>query len=161
MKQMKRRTPKSPGGPHQKPRGGPLTSSQTPEEVLFFTRLPKARHLDIVKLLLEHGADVNQKGYGNHTALSRAICAGRKAVISFLLTVPGVDLNVKETGTGDNLLHLAVNSGLADVYWQIAQAAPHLEDEKNKDGMTPVGTARMDFMKELEKEIKNLKTEEE
>ncbi|CDJ65341.1 ankyrin repeat domain-containing protein, putative [Eimeria necatrix] len=134
---MNKRTPKSPGGPHPKPRGGPLTSSLTPAEVLFFTRLPKARHLDIVKLLLEHGADVNQKGYGNHTALSRAVCAGRKAVISFLLTVPGIDLNVKETGTGDNLLHLAV------------------------DGMTPVGTARMDFMKELEKEIKNLKEEEE
>ncbi|CDJ61199.1 ankyrin repeat domain-containing protein, putative [Eimeria maxima] len=88
-------------------------------------------HLDIVKLLLQHGADVNRKGFGNHTAICRAITAGRKSVVQFLLDVPGIDLTVKETGSADNLLHLAVNSGYADIYWDIADRAPELEDQKN------------------------------
>ncbi|OEH75986.1 uncharacterized protein LOC34621077 [Cyclospora cayetanensis] len=115
-------------------------------------------HLDVVELLLHHGVDINTKGYGNHTAISRAVSAGRKPIVTRLLAVPGIDLAVKETGSGDNLLHLAVSAGRADIYWEVAQMAPQLENEKNAAGLTPVGGATHEFMKALEKEIKQTRT---
>ncbi|CDI77159.1 ankyrin repeat domain-containing protein, putative [Eimeria acervulina] len=119
-------------------------------------------HLDIVQLLLQHGADVNGRGFGNQTAIWRAVSTGQRHIVQFLMQVPGVDLNVKETGTGDNLLHLAVNSEYAAIYWDIAEKAPHLEDEKNKEALTPVGCASSSFMKALkfEFELRKNKNEE-
>ncbi|KAL8269745.1 hypothetical protein Esti_006344 [Eimeria stiedai] len=112
-------------------------------------------HLPLVELLIREGADGNAKAFGNHTPLTRAVSAGKEEIVQYLLSVPGVDLQVRETKSGDNLLHIAVNSERADIYWDIARVAPDLEDATNADGKTPVGMASHDFMKRLEFVIKH------
>ncbi|KAL8444381.1 hypothetical protein Emed_006278 [Eimeria media] len=131
-----------------------------------------AGHLPLVELLIQEGADRNAKAFGNHTPLTRAVSAGKEDVVQYLLTVPGIDLQVRETKSGDNLLHIAVgfgeglrcfsqNSERADIYWDVARAAPDLEDATNADGKTPVGTASYDFMKRLKYVIEQSRQGEE
>jgi ankyrin repeat protein len=50
---------------------------------------------DIIKLLIENGANINAESYyRNKTALSEAICYGKKEIVETLLT-NGADVNVK------------------------------------------------------------------
>jgi ankyrin repeat protein len=73
-------------------------------------------HLEIVKLLLEHGADVNAKtkeGYG-YTALHSAASNGHLEIVKLLLE-HGADVNAKTKYGGYTALHSATMNGHLEI----------------------------------------------
>jgi ankyrin repeat protein len=56
--------------------------------------------LSIVKLLIEHGADIERRCFPDFTALHRACVSGALDVVS-LLVVQGADINARSEDRGD------------------------------------------------------------
>ncbi|EKD71273.1 MAG: ankyrin repeat protein [uncultured bacterium] len=65
--------------------------------------------IDIVKLLLSHGAHVSAKNNSGTTPLHMAAKIGHDDVVQILLSAPGIDINVKDN-SGDTPLHYAAFS---------------------------------------------------
>ncbi|KAH0556821.1 hypothetical protein GP486_005389 [Trichoglossum hirsutum] len=65
---------------------------------------------DVVRLLLEHNADVNAKDNSRRTALHMAAQNGHTAVVQQLLEHKA-DINAKDTHDGGTALHMAVRYG--------------------------------------------------
>jgi ankyrin repeat protein len=63
--------------------------------------------LELVKLLIEAGANVNAKNIYGNTALIYASFAGQLKLIKYLISV-GADINIKNN-TGNNVLMIASN----------------------------------------------------
>ncbi len=71
-------------------------------------------HLEVVKFLIEHGADVNQPVEDGSTALLLAAEEGHTAVVEYLLTCQGIKLNL-ENEDGETALSVATASGHTDI----------------------------------------------
>lgn len=80
------------------------TAGESPVEIAV-----KKFHIDIVDLLLAHGADVNARGLGGKTALYGA-ARQHQIEIAHRLIAGGADVNLK-TDSGDVPLHVAVLNG--------------------------------------------------
>jgi hypothetical protein len=63
--------------------------------------------IEIVKLLIEAGADINTKGMHGNTPLIFASFADQLKLIKYLIEV-GADINIKNN-SGNNILMIAVN----------------------------------------------------
>ena len=73
---------------------------------------------DALKLLIDHGADVNATANDGSTALLQAVIRNNKQAVRLLLSVPGIDLEIKspdEKMLGHTALHFAAELGFADV----------------------------------------------
>ena len=94
--------------------------------------------LDMVKLLLDKGADVNEVGIEHPTdprfhedvgsALHRAVWAGKGEMVRFLLGVEGVDLTLKD-GLGRTAMQIAEEGG--DI--KIAELLRKKEKERERE----------------------------
>lgn len=98
-------------------------------------------HEVIVRALVNKGADVNLTDGNGHTPLMKAVCASRENVVEYLLSRPEVSLEVKERGTWDNLLHIAVNNKDIPIGGRIFKKAPHLAGQVNQNGQAPADVA--------------------
>jgi ankyrin repeat protein len=101
----------------------------------------EGRHLDLVKLLLDHGADPNlDYGFSNVlgpvTALSRAVSSGSYEIVK-LLCERGAKLNVAIGKNEDSAFHYAVGYRDARLVKLLLEhkADP---DRKNDRGLTPL-----------------------
>jgi len=74
---------------------------------------PRGGHLEVVKLLLEHGADPNVKNRDGKTPLHNAASEGHLEVVKLLLE-RGADPNVKDDD-GNTPLHNAAWRGHLEV----------------------------------------------
>lgn len=70
-------------------------------------------HLEVVKLLISHGANINQADDGGGTALIYAVWKGNKKVVSFLLE-NGADVYAK-TRDGRTPLSIAKQAGHTEI----------------------------------------------
>lgn len=70
-------------------------------------------HIDIVKLLIEHGADVNASSRTNQNALVEATLNGHYEVIKYLIE-HGADVKAKDN-RNRSLLKIAKQAGLTNV----------------------------------------------
>ena len=73
---------------------------------------------DALKLLIDHGADVNATANDGSTALLQAVIRNNKQAVRLLLSVPGIDLEIKspdEKMLGHTALHFAAELGFSDV----------------------------------------------
>lgn len=59
-----------------------------------------AKSLAVVKTLLDHGADIEQRGYPDFTALHRACLSGSLDIVLLLLS-RGADVNARSEDRGD------------------------------------------------------------
>jgi ankyrin repeat protein len=86
----------------------------------------KRGDLPEVRRLLQEGADVNQRGQYGVTALSEAAYKGHLPVVQELLTVPGIDINVRDDDGDYTITRVADVYGRAEhpnpVYLDIIQA---------------------------------------
>lgn len=92
--------------------------------------------LDMVQLLLEKGADVNEVGIEHPTdpryhedvgsALHRAVWGKKEEVVRFLLGVEGVDLRLKD-GLGRTAMQLAEEGGDKEIIEMLRQKEMEIE----------------------------------
>lgn len=69
--------------------------------------------MDVVKLLVEHGADVNAKDDGDSTPLQDAAWSGQTEVVRYLLE-QGAEPDAKD-GFGRSALDLAIEGGHTEI----------------------------------------------
>jgi hypothetical protein len=90
--------------------------------------------LDIIKLLLQRGADINARTYDDNTPLMMAVQLSELPVINLLLTYPNLNLDLQNT-KGNTALHLSFSHALNVVEALInAGANPFIQ---NKQGFLP------------------------
>jgi hypothetical protein len=107
----------------------------------------KANQEDIMKTLIEHGADPKLKAQDGGTLLMSAVGSGHVGVVKYAYQF---DQEVKAaTDTGDTLMHAAVSGTLGATATQadICEVVQYLAeihaplDEKNARGRTPIDVA--------------------
>ena len=109
-------------------------------------------HVDIVKLLLDKGADVNEKEVNTGiTALWIASQNGHADVVKLLLD-KGADINVKRIDTETTALWMASQNGHTEVVKLLLDKSPEIDLEKpNTDGVTALWIASQDGHAEVVK----------
>ena len=102
-------------------------------------------HAQVVKMLLEHGADVTMRDESGNTPLQLAVDGGilpapSVEIIRMLLSAPDANANITDEN-GDTPLHVAARNGHAEVV-RLILAEPHVDVNKtNKYGDTPLHVA--------------------
>jgi len=138
-----------------------LTSYGDMDEVLKYGNPQPPRwvpfHVEVAKLLLEHGADLNAKNKYGWTPLHYAALNGRVDIVATLLE-HGADPNVQDK-FGRTPLHLAASEGRVDVVRLLLErgADPTVKD---KDGDTPLDIARRRGHREVVSLIEEFHIEE-
>jgi ankyrin repeat protein len=94
---------------------------------------------EMVKLLLDHKAEVDAKTQTGQTPLHSAAKNGHKDVVELLLANQA-DVNTKDTGFGNTPLHRAALDGHVDVA-EVLLANKTDVNAKNKQGETPLQVA--------------------
>jgi len=96
-------------------------------------------HVDVIELLLAHGADVNSLNAQGATALHDAALAGQRAAAEALLA-HGATINARDSESGATPLHRAASWGRRDVVELLLShgADPRIRD---KGGRTPLDLA--------------------
>jgi ankyrin repeat protein len=99
-------------------------------------------HLDIIKLLAEHGAAVSPETDGGNTALFRAVRNGHTSVVQYLLSKGKIDIN-KENDYGFSLLHISAREGHTEIVDLLLKAGAeiNLKTGKYTDEQTPLHLA--------------------
>ena len=103
-------------------------------------------HVEIVKLLIDHGADVNLKGEAWYGPLHAAAMGGHVEVVKLLLD-NGADVNIFHQ---DKPLHFAAKNGHIEVA-QILLAHGASINAKGTDEYSPLGTAVSNLQVEMVK----------
>ena len=94
-------------------------------------------HLDIVKMLVKRGANVNSKTNTNSTALQAACYHGHYEIVKYL-----VESDLIEMGTDDNkCIHFCAENGRLDIIKLLLILGARIDEEI--DGMTPVKIASL------------------
>jgi ankyrin repeat protein len=93
------------------------------------TTAASAGHLEMVRLLVEQGANVNAKGPVGMTALMLASSSGRTEIVRFLLD-HGADFNAKAFG-GQTAMLLAANEGRSEVVELLASRGSRIDPKAN------------------------------
>jgi ankyrin repeat protein len=104
----------------------------------------RSGHLDLVRLLLKHGAEVNAKSKSEQTPLHGA-CWNGHASVAKLLCDHGANSNAKNR-FGQTPLHWAAHYGHADVV-RVLLAEGALVKARNEDGETPLDKAQSSVLK--------------
>eukprot|EP00730_Choanoeca_flexa_P006526 TRINITY_DN12169_c2_g2_i5.p1 TRINITY_DN12169_c2_g2~~TRINITY_DN12169_c2_g2_i5.p1 ORF type:complete len:888 (+),score=255.09 TRINITY_DN12169_c2_g2_i5:75-2738(+) len=89
--------------------------------------------LDVVKVLLEQGADTEKVGINGATALHVAASMGYADIITELLD-NGANVNVRHKFAGSSSLHFAVEMGQLDVIRLLCQRGIDVEAKKTNGG---------------------------
>src|SRR5207248_569371 len=98
-------------------------------------RAERRRHVEMVKLLLENGADVDAKDYYGWTALHIAAESGDEALVRLLLD-KGADPNTKRTGFSwaeSTALHIAAACGHEAVVDVLLEKGADIEIKNNEE----------------------------
>eukprot|EP00731_Ephydatia_muelleri_P035118 Em0098g4a len=96
-------------------------------------------HLDVVKTLLEAGANINQADKDNTTPLYVASQNGHHDVVQTLLGA-GADVNIARSDNGCSPLHVSCYGGHLDVVKTLLEAGANI-NQAMKDGKTSLDLA--------------------
>ena len=101
---------------------------------------------DMVKLLVENGADVNHQDDDGRTPLHWAARKGHLAIVEFLID-EGAGVDVRSLAKGETPLHKAAAQGHVPVVRLLLQSGAD-KHVKNCDGLTPLQIKRL-FLKQF------------
>lgn len=102
---------------------------------------------EIVEILVGKGADVNVKDKRGATALHRAASLGRSAIVSALLSCPGIDVSAADAD-GNTPLHLACEENHRNEARLLVQHGANLT-LKNREENTPLDVCDVGLAKQL------------
>lgn len=118
-----------------------MADSYDPEDSFtLFVQAAIEDNLEIMQLLLDRGADINEKQGCGVTALHAAASSGKKRAVQFLAEHKA-DLNIRDDG-GNTPLHRAMSGSDRDDMVQLLLDLGASPEMKNRDGLTPLGWAR-------------------
>ncbi|MDO5764839.1 MAG: ankyrin repeat domain-containing protein [Elusimicrobiales bacterium] len=100
----------------------------------------KGKYAEVVKVLLESGADVNAVTKSGKTALDTAVVWEDSSVLEVLLAHTGINVNATDSG-GNTALMTAAKAGKLTALKMLLAAGAGL-NVKNKRGQTALGLAR-------------------
>jgi ankyrin repeat protein len=103
------------------------------------------RDLDTVKLLMEHGEDVEVRDFQQHTPLHLAATTGKTDVVKFLIERWPEGMRERDD-CWNTLSHWAVATGHTQVVGLLVEGWPEATMEKNKFGDTPLHLAAAPLM---------------
>lgn len=108
------------------------------------------KHIEITKILLENGANPNQRDFGEDEEypLIMAASSNLTEIVSHLIQF-NADLEVFDTASGFTILHIAVANGCKDTVNLILQYAPQLIDFTDENGDTPLHVAAQKDKREI------------
>jgi len=111
-------------------------------------------HVDVLELLLAHGADVNSLNAQGATALHDAALAGQRAAAETLLK-HGANIDARDSESGATPLHQAASWGRRGVVDLLIarHADPHIKD---KSGRTPLDLAVANGQDEVAQVLKRI-----
>jgi cytohesin len=100
--------------------------------------------VDITRLLISNGADVNAKENGGESLLHGAVRGGNAEVVRFLVGVPDINLNAGENN-GLTPLHLAAHLGNVEIAKILVagKADINAHADSSLDGATPLDVAKV------------------
>ncbi|CAD6194647.1 unnamed protein product [Caenorhabditis auriculariae] len=96
-------------------------------------------HLEIVRYLADHGADLNVPNRHGHTSLMIAAFRNKIEVVKFLIS-RGVDVSV-QTSKGNSALHDAAEGGNVEIVKVLLEAGAELLPDEN--GLCPLISSAM------------------
>lgn len=111
--------------------------SQLPEESSALDLAIVHGHLDLVKLFVEHGADVNRINMNGQTPLIQALMMGNREAVDLLLNL-GADVNGKDRW-GATGLHWGHWGGKGGVAMQMALSELLMAHGANINALDPAG----------------------
>jgi 26S proteasome non-ATPase regulatory subunit 10 len=97
-------------------------------------------HIDVVNALLAAGAKLDARDRQGLPSIARAVASGRLEVCKLLIEKKA-HVDSRDRGTGENLLHIAVNSQHPEIVEFLASHAPELASEEDTEGRTPLQMA--------------------
>ena len=101
----------------------------------------RAEAEELIRMLVERGADINARDQNGRTPLHQAVGAGLHSMVG-LLCQWGADPSVvgcKAVGMGNTLLHQATLRGDGEMIRLLLRAAPHLDVHAGgQNGLTPL-----------------------
>lgn len=95
-------------------------------------------NLNVVKMLVEKGANINQRNWQGHSSIQYACSKGWIDIVEYLL-VKGVDINVVDN-RGDSSLHRLASLGRIEILELVLKYKPNLNSQ-NSEGNTPLHIA--------------------
>ncbi|CAH8636662.1 unnamed protein product, partial [Heterobilharzia americana] len=95
--------------------------------------------VDLVRLLLERGADKEHRDKKSHTPLHTAVCANQRAVVALLLDC-GADIEAQVDRTKDTALSIACSHGKLEIVEELLNRGANKE-HRNISDYTPLSLA--------------------
>jgi ankyrin repeat protein len=114
-----------------------VKNGQLPETPLLYAA--RAGDVELISILLTHGARIDTKGPGGRTALHLAVAADRLAALQLLLD-KAADPNLRDA-EGASPLDDAVWRGTPEAVAILLSHGAHLNDPDTQTGATPVNEA--------------------
>ncbi|WP_246038747.1 ankyrin repeat domain-containing protein [Wolbachia endosymbiont of Leptopilina clavipes] len=103
---------------------------------------------NVVKALLNKGADVNLRDKSESTPLHLAIRKGNENIVNALLAVEGIDVNLRDKSESTPL-HLAAEKGKMEIVEAILAKGPKNIDLPDTCGSTPLYVAAWGHHKKI------------
>ncbi len=96
--------------------------------------------IEILKILIQHGVDVNQPGMNGYTPLHAVAVVDDSSICEFLLSQPNIDV-WKESESGENAFYATVLNDNIAVAKAMLTKFPPLAGIPNQKGSTPLMAA--------------------
>lgn len=107
-------------------------------------------NVELMKLLIDNGADVNAQDMYDRTPLHAACACHSNNAAKLLLQCDDIDLS-KVASDKNTVLHTAVFSGLPDIVEILLNKYPQLLQEKNTTGRTPIQRLEYEVLNDFER----------
>lgn len=103
-------------------------------------------HVDVVELLLLHGASIDMPDEQGFTAVHWAVIGGNLECFQLIMGYSLDDQEVlrRRVKAGDTLLHLACMNQNKDMVDAVLSKCPELKDFRNSNGQLPVDVSEGD-----------------